>query len=155
MQIRSLVDTFHPADKPKTNDYPVLPSKYSFVKLNCLCYFKNQNLKEERSPRWLSALILKIIGNRHVLLKLRNLNLIKRHVEQLRPRYQTNDSEFMLYVPYTKQEDYQTAPRPVQNNTDERSIPRRSERIRGPPKRFQPAPWRRPKLKKRGVMYKS
>ncbi|KII61185.1 hypothetical protein RF11_11270 [Thelohanellus kitauei] len=112
MQIWSLVDTFHQTDKPKTNDYPVLPSKYSFVKLNNSCYFKNLNLKEERSPRGLLVVIIKIVGNRHVLLKLRNSKVIKRHVEKLRPRYPTNDSDFMLNYPFTKQEDYQTAPRP-------------------------------------------
>ncbi|KII62693.1 hypothetical protein RF11_12410 [Thelohanellus kitauei] len=52
------------------------------------------------------------------------------------------------------QEDYQTTTIPEQNNTDQRSIPRRSEGIRRPPKRFESALWRRPKLKKRCVMYR-
>lgn len=154
-QIRSYVDTFHPVANKHESISSSMPDKYSFVKPNGLCYYKNYNIKEDKSPRWLPAVISKVIGNRHVLLKIQKSNtVIKRHIEQLRPRYGEHDSDFALYYHSSACEESPTEASRNHSETEVSDIPRRSQRIRRPARKFEASPWTKPKVKKRGVMYK-
>ncbi|KII72917.1 Transposon Tf2-6 polyprotein [Thelohanellus kitauei] len=156
--IRSQIDTFRPIENWKTTREFEIPKSYEFIKMGSPCYVKNERRKDDKSPKWIPATVSKILGHLHALVKYENSSLeVKRHFEQLRPRYpQKDDSDFPLYLPNWNSKNHarcQLSKLPESSDTGQ-PIPRRSARIRKQTKFYQSSTWPRKSFKRKrgGVM---
>ncbi|KII62828.1 hypothetical protein RF11_09005 [Thelohanellus kitauei] len=149
-QIRAKIDTFIPHEKEEMKDKLPIPKVYQFVKSDAPCYARNFKVHDERSPKWLPATIIKILGYRHALVRLeKDHRVFKRHFEQLRPRYiKKPDVDFPLYLPgwvSNKPENFDKVPE--KEEACSQPVPRRSTRIRRPPAIYQAPTWKRRRRK--------
>ncbi|ESN92922.1 hypothetical protein HELRODRAFT_165058 [Helobdella robusta] len=128
---------------PKRTFKPGKEREENYNKVKCSisigqpCYVKYYGPRRDRQARWVSAIVVRRLGQRHILVKSIPHGLLwKRHVEQIRPKYGANQDGDPEEITRTQTQVVsrhsivkRTTPESSQVLFDPISLPRRSERI--------------------------